>query len=821
MKKFKPFEFVRNSVFSLLLVSSMVSCQHMGEPVKEFFKEYTETAAIVYDDFGANYKIDNSGVYCLPYSEDGKEIVYTLRNPQHYDLNVSVTFPLESQMIFSAGGYNVEISKEDKGSVIRVHYPGELLYALEMGKDMSPTINIVEPKSGRVFSPYTTKFHVNSVPPLVSNQVVMLDSTNPDDLKYVVCFEFPKTTCINSESIHNDIAEFSIADRTYSAALGTFSLDSDGTISIAENSSTAPYITTQRPVNLVGNSVTGSNATFNVKDGQAFYFVTGTSLTNDNTTYSLIMKDRAGLSSVSYASVKAEKIGMVSATADGKPVREDTGTGSTGQVSTINQSEDGCGKLVFQIPSETVKFNSSMNVWEKDNDVDGVTVKYEVYCAELEESGGIEKWVFPQVPTASGTCTDTTPIEIPPVVCMVKAYATKYLYVDSETSVFYVKPYVSKMYVSDEGKDLSGFGTRENPCATITYALDVLDDKKNSANKILLVGDAEDSVAMENTTVEIAGLDGMRKISADGGFTVGRNSNVTFRNVAISGINGNGITLSGTENEPSTVNTYDAVISGFGGAGIADVSGGYGVINLGNNSVITGNRSGIESSGNAIAGTVISVEGKVVVDGNGSSSGHRRNLVIVGSSLPGNPMANPVNVTGSLSFETKIGVTLSGTRPDTGLPVVITKDFEKHNPAGLPRSFFVYDNDEFGISSFLEEGEAKVVLGGGQIVITKPEVSFTIYAHGIAKSGSLYVIPYASGGTAVRFTPHYTEEIKDHSLTNIEVILRKMNDSVVIGNSLECLVPDYGPGMFQIIVRGIYAGSAFSDTFEIKLEGNE
>lgn len=819
MKKFKPFSFVRNSIFSLLAAFAMTSCQHMGEPVREFFKEYTETAVILYDDLGSGNLIDNTGVPCIPYTEDGKEILYTLRNPQHYDLKIDVQFPPEAQAIFASGLYELKITKEDRGSLLRIHYPGNFLYALEMGKDMSPTINLTEPKSGRVFTPYTSKIHVNSIPPLVSNQVVMLDSTNPDDLKYVVCFEFPKAEEMNSESIHNDIAEFSLGGRIYSTAFNNFFLDSDGTVSISDDSSVPPYITAKRPEKLVGNSVTGSNASFNVKDGQAFYFVTGTSLTDQNITYSMVMKDRAGLSSVSYASVQAEKIGMVGATADGKPVREDSTSGSTGQIVHIEQAEDGAGRMVLEIPRETVRFNSENGVWEKVNDIDGVVVKYEVYCAQRIKEDGTERWVYPEVPTLKGTCTDSTPITVPPVACKVKAFATKYMYVDSEMSTFYVKPDVSKIYVSSKGKDLSGSGTKENPCSTLEYALSIFDGRQNENNVIYIMDDISGSVAAENITMEFAGYEGMKKIDCGSeGFVVGRNSKITLHNIMLDGSHGNGITLNGTESEGAVLTTADVMISNCRGAGIADVSGGYGIINLGNNTLISKNNSGIESSGDASCGTKIYIDGKVVVFDNGMSEKERRNLVVVGTALPGNPSAMPLHISGPLAQDSKIGITLSGVVPDIGLPVVFTDGFTMHNPEGIPRSFFNYDGDSFGISNYLEDGEAKVVLGGGELIIKKTSVSFTIESHGMTKVDGIYRIPYAGGGTDVKFTPHYQDDLEGLVLSDMEIVLRKLNDSIVIGHELDCVIPDYGPGRFQLVIRGTYGGSAFSDTFEMDLE---
>ncbi|MBQ9623003.1 MAG: hypothetical protein IJR39_06680, partial [Treponema sp.] len=73
-----------------------------NDPAKEFFKEYTESAAVMQHQILVPTYNDGSLHLCISSMEDGTVTLF-MRNPQRYKLDTTVTFPaLDSEIDLSA-----------------------------------------------------------------------------------------------------------------------------------------------------------------------------------------------------------------------------------------------------------------------------------------------------------------------------------------------------------------------------------------------------------------------------------------------------------------------------------------------------------------------------------------------------------------------------------------------------------------------------------------------------------------------------------------------------------------------------------------------
>ena len=120
-------------IFSLLSLSLFVSCGDFfspdwGTPAKEFFKEYTETSAVMQLEYDAEFPKNKDGIVCIPCNDD-HSITFYLRNPQNYTLVPHYYFKnLSAADIPEAGNYSFVQDAEDK-SLVKLTFTKEF-YAL-------------------------------------------------------------------------------------------------------------------------------------------------------------------------------------------------------------------------------------------------------------------------------------------------------------------------------------------------------------------------------------------------------------------------------------------------------------------------------------------------------------------------------------------------------------------------------------------------------------------------------------------------------------------------------------------------------------------
>ncbi|MBQ5491078.1 MAG: hypothetical protein IIT68_03370, partial [Treponema sp.] len=275
-----------------------------GTPAREFFKEYTESAAIMQPEYDAEFPKNRDGIMCIP-STDDHTITFLLRNPQDYTLQPHYEFE-NSAFAGTLGTDYTFVQDPDDKSIVRLVFTKEYLRRIDDGddKDISGIVSFTEPRSGRVFDHYEIKAHANTTPPEILSPCFQL--TSPSDGEYVVCFYFPKLFLTESgytNPLHRDAYQFIVNGRTYYVKSWT----SDSPVRIYETytetetgfdvSDPSGMFTTTAPAGLTPLEADGF--VFDpsaAPDGYvAMYYLTGQVPIPDDVRYSFTIRDREGL----------------------------------------------------------------------------------------------------------------------------------------------------------------------------------------------------------------------------------------------------------------------------------------------------------------------------------------------------------------------------------------------------------------------------------------------------------------------------------------------------------------------------------------------
>lgn len=452
---------------SFLLFSG---CSFIDEPVRGFFKEYTETAAIERHEYAEAVAIDRYGIDCLS-SEKDKEIYLYLRNPQLYDLELKIVSV--SGEVADPAKFSIVQNPDKISSTITLKE--SFLTSFECGRDFSPTISVVEKKYRRKFADYTFALKINSVPPVPYGAVVLI--TSDSDPKYVLCFNLPGKADL--KGIHRDIKTLTIESNGSVPKRKIFlTPDSSGAVSIASDENGAQISDVKTSVTdgkIKENNQTGAAGLGFTAGENPVYVFTGDGLVDiaSNISYKITLEDNDGLSSTASTSVYSQKLEKPTATA--------VGYKSSGPVelndasfTEIVQNEDGAGYVKLILPTSSTTGLS----------VSSCSVVYEILPASEDKVIG------------RGTVNSSMEIPVPPFECKIKAYAENPAYVPSDLAWFHVKPVCTKLYVDEGGSARSdgGWGTKKKPFNKITTALeaDLFAVKTDSENRIILLSNLQD-----------------------------------------------------------------------------------------------------------------------------------------------------------------------------------------------------------------------------------------------------------------------------------------------------------------------------------------
>ena len=200
------------TIVLIMLVSIFIaSCDYFNQPMLDYLEEWTNTAQVSKHTFDDTYPVIGD-ITNVPSGKD-RVITYYVINPQNYTLDSSVTFAHDDSLVVNnkipSDFATVEQDATDK-SIIHLTLNNSVgatgILPLDGdGTEITPTITIREPNSGRFFGSYTVPVRVNSLPPRLFNAVIM--KYRDSNEKYAVCFSLP---AMGAGAIHRDITQITV-----------------------------------------------------------------------------------------------------------------------------------------------------------------------------------------------------------------------------------------------------------------------------------------------------------------------------------------------------------------------------------------------------------------------------------------------------------------------------------------------------------------------------------------------------------------------------------------------------------------------------------
>lgn len=614
MKKITFTEIFRFSLVFLpflLFASCSFFEESWNEPVNDYLKKYTETSAVTeYKVVSGNYEAVSGNVFVSSSADFAVNLF--LRNPQNYifpDDCIRLSFPkFDKDSAEKKFGSKIDtnvisiVQDEKDSSILILKYPSEFLLFAETGFDISPEVRLFHPVSKADFGSYTSfRASCDSPPPLIFGAVVY---KNRSTGKHVVFFNMPSKGLLSG--IHSDIKSVSVNGNKTSVVL-----NEDGTFVFENN---------QFKIGNDSASYSVSLAPFE-EYGQAVYFLTDDSLTDEKIVYAIALEDAAGFSSSVQTTVESIRLGSVD-------VRDSAGNAlqSDGFVS---QDESSSYATITLSPAQSA--------------TDGADTSDSILVYELYQGTDDSGKVLYSGKNAGGEIS----LKIPAGKVYLRVYSHKDLYADSIPKEFGIHVLKSMLFVSPGGNDTTNSGSENSPFATIakTFSGEGFSDI-TVLGTVQLVGSVQEDVELSaaNANVVINGNENSvasLKMSATGGklktnkLDVAGSLSVEKGALVFSGGNiGSDVTVNG-----GNLNAENTSVAGSVNIENGEVSFADGKID----SSLNVKDGKLTSENTSVAGSVSIEKGEVsFADGKIDSS-----LIVKGGKLT----AENTSVTGSVSIE--------------------------------------------------------------------------------------------------------------------------------------------------------------------------
>lgn len=471
----------------LLFASCSFFEESWNEPVNDYLKKYTETSAVTeYKVVSGNYEAASGNVFVSSSADFAVNLF--LRNPQNYifpDDCIRLSFPkFDKDSAEKKFGSKIDTSvisivqDEKDSSILILKYPSEFLLFAETGFDISPEVRLFHPVSKADFGSYTSfSAFCDSPPPLIFGAVVY---KNPSTGKYVVFFNMPSKGLLSG--IHSDIKSVSVNGNKTSVVL-----NEDGTFVFENN---------QFKIGNDSASYSASLAPFE-EYGQAVYFLTDDTLTDEKIVYAIALEDAGGFSSSVQTTVESIRLGSVD-------VRDSAGNAlqSDGFVS---QDESSSYATITLSPAQSA--------------ADGADTSDSILVYELYQGTDDSGKVLYSGKNGGGEIS----LKIPAGKVYLRVYSHKDLYADSIPKEFGIHVLKSMLFVSPDGNDTTNSGSENSPFATIakTFSGEGFSDI-TVLGTVQLVGSVQEDVNLSaaNANVVINGNENSvasLKMSATGG----------------------------------------------------------------------------------------------------------------------------------------------------------------------------------------------------------------------------------------------------------------------------------------------------------------
>ena len=550
------------------------------EPVRDYFEEYTETAAIGRMENPNKTARDSSAIDCIT-SDGDKTLIFYMRNPKKYRLNVQFLCDPDESTVEPA---QVQLVQNDgERTILRLTYRQSFLLEHEGGLPIGGTITLQESTTLRSFNSFSYKLKCNSPPPAVKGLLMQnAPKESGSGQEYILCFFMP-TDLLASPTHNMDTHYLHIND----VKLEVGSSEYNSLLSTAEPSGLEPSIEN-------GPAFDASRAPSGYS---AMYYRTGISITDASITYDMLITDDDDLSSAKAAcNNKTEKLEVpVLKKMDGTVIAENT---STAPLELFLDDDTGAADLNLFAPAETTSGSS----------VGDVTVRYTISKISGDETV-TEKSARGNARVQIFKCGSYK----------ITAFAEKSRYMESESVSRYVKvkrtPYI---YVAENASVADGNGTKAKPFKGITQAaeaIDELDDDSSRSIYIYVKGSVKGSGTISSTVntakgekIYIQNAPGTTSAILDGNnsgstLTIETSVPITIKDVQITGANKAGYNAGLAMSSGTDVTLLSGVVIGkicsSIPAGQSECANkGYGICNEGgkltiNGATISGNGTGI------------------------------------------------------------------------------------------------------------------------------------------------------------------------------------------------------------------------------------
>ena len=451
--------------FLLLFVSIFfLSCGDIlsptfDEPVRAYFEEYTNNAAIEKHTFPSGVE-NPDGILCITSESDGV-ISFEMRNPQKYLLNFDFDFS-ESE-IKDIADYSFTQASDRAGGTLT--FSKDFLYKVDKentsGKNISGLITIVEPKSGRSFKSYPISLHANTAPPSVLGAAFQRSSEG-DDAKYIVCFFMPDFNDDINMTLHKQDTRviYVNGEKKYTQQGLIYKSDTKDESGNFSDQDTA--FTDTKPTMYPLTDDTSAFTFDSTKCPQgykALYYETDWPITTDTKTADFKIEDDDGLSNSFVISNKASQLNP-----------------PTFSVST---------NTAYPADEETFQYTVKINhdgLCTDGKSSGSVTINY-----TITETNNALVFMGGTSSTLTGSSYESASINLQNGTYTISASASKDYYISSDSAsvsgVKIKKPAV--YYVSESGVNSeSASGAKASPYRTIQYAI-------NSFKKGITDGDYE------------------------------------------------------------------------------------------------------------------------------------------------------------------------------------------------------------------------------------------------------------------------------------------------------------------------------------------
>lgn len=766
-------------IFSLMCIFS--SCEFFTDsfnaPVKEFFMDNTEAAAIELFEFSSEtYKNSITEKLTVSSLQDANVVLY-LRNPQEYNFITSENMTSTFGSFLQSEYYLVQ--DENDKTIINLTIPKELLAKEEIesrnneyNKSQDISINLFHPVSKAEFLPFTLEFDCDTVPPKILSPVFYSTNSSYIDTSkknnYVIAFNMPKKSEVCSLGIHNDLEKLLIDETEYEV-----SITDDGTISFPNN----PEIIAGNVNTIEG--IEPINIKFVTQDDyQPFYFVTNKQISIEGAKATLSLVDKGNFSSkidISSNTRITRMLGKVLLKAN------DTVFTSETEIIELNQEvNESYANITIIPPSVSVDLDGT------EEDVSDVFVKYTLTNINTNEV----------VETGSNNGSGSVTIDVPIGTYKLECISHKDYYADSITTFenIQINGSLFNFYVSNNGNDQTGNGSKEKPFATIQKAQSMFTDISNEKNTIYLLSDILLTDEINLDTNSVVKIEGNNHTISYESQNIVNNGKLLQKNVIL-GSSLSKITTSGTgksnfENVEinGTIEVLENANVSFDSVKLQGNVNVYG--NLFVKDVVSENSSRLENK----------EKGKITLAG--AYNGTICLSKISDSENVGTSLICGANLAGS-----KIKIELEESLvPTKANPIVIVENYLAFNDEVLPKEYFI--NDDFGIE-LAEGGNVILVIPGAGGSIIVPEFKEVVFIT-------------ERNDNKITITAKIGDEDISQQISNWEIKIYSGFTDVTtrfVINKNEISLPNNFPDgeVLQIFVSGTYNGLDYGQTLTLTL----